>query len=73
MLAQGGRKVRLVQTQPAGERDQILFSQRLLVIEDVPGELPEAAFLRRGHRCFMGQRRLRMKGEREIAKLQPNR
>ena len=39
-----------VEPEPAGQRDEILLAQRVLVIEDVGGERPEVAVARGGRR-----------------------
>ena len=62
-------KFSLIDPESTGFGYEVLFAQRILMLENVFRELPEAAFGRRGHCRFVGQRGLWMKRKREAPKL----
>src|SRR5262249_55947097 len=59
----------LIDSETTGFGNQVLLAQRILVLENVLCELPEAPLRSRRHCRLVGERCLRMKRKREAPKL----
>jgi hypothetical protein len=72
MLSEHFRELRLIQAEAASVGDQVLLSERVLVVQDVSCELPKMTLRRRCHGGLVSEWRLWVKGQGEIAKLNMN-